>query len=65
MIATIGCPNYDEVTKTLEVKNSENYVVIASLDCQYDFWVYELNEFRYRTRVRCESFPIRVAIKTK
>ena len=56
---------FDLDKNDLEVKNSENYVVIASLDCQYDFWVYELNEFRYRTRVRCESFPIRVAIKTK
>ena len=56
---------FDLDKNDLEVKNSENYVVIASLDYQYDFWGYELNEFRYRTRVRCESFPIRVAIKTK
>ena len=49
----------------IELKNSEKYVVIGSLDCEYEFWGYDLNEFRYRTRVHYTSFPIRIAIKTK
>ena len=53
------------ICSDIELKNSEKYVVIGSLDCEYEFWGYDLNEFRYRTRVYYTSFPIRIAIKTK
>lgn len=48
-----------------EINTDKDYFVIGEFNCKYQFYSFDIEDIRFRKKVKVEGFPVKIAVKVK
>lgn len=48
-----------------EINTDKDYFVMGEFNCKYQFYSFDIEDIRFRKKVKVEGFPVKIAVKVK